>query len=441
MFGKLLGKHRHAPWSAVSCVAMAAAMGPMVVAQDAALRERVNRALTDARPAMLAHLRDATADLVQPGPLALLLLASIHDGVPATDVAFAAALQKLAKANPEATYDLSLRLLVMEAWPDFPDRTSLAKRDARELLTHRDSSGAFGYSPNPVNWDLSNTQYAALGLRAAKALGATVDRTVWSKMAREIGEQQDTYGGFGYVKGGDERANSYASMTAAGVAVLAVCRQALGEESRQGSAMQKQLTRGWQWFDRNPAVIGSSTERWSYYFHYGLERAAILCDVEKVGGKDWYALGAEMLVRDQLPGGGWQGDADVGLMGRNAPVRGKEKSSGQPASTAFAVLFLRRKFQKISGPITPHIVTLAAIGPKATAQDLEDCVAELVRRGKAAVPDVLLAMRSELAPQREAAAKALAELAGEDFGYDPKLDAEQNGAALRKAELWHLRNR
>ena len=86
-------------------------------------------------------------------------------------------------------------------------------------------------------------------------------------------------------------------------------------------------------------------------------------------------------------------------------------------------------------------MTLAAVGPKSKAQDVDDCAAELVRRGKAALPDVLQALRSEIEPQRRAAAKALSAIAGEAFGYDAARDAEQNRDAIKKAELWHLRHR
>lgn len=423
------------------CLAPVALLGLLAsstAAQADRLLEQVNRALDDARPALLAHLREVTQPPHRPGELALVLLAAVHDGVPTDEPVFSAAVERLAKAAPEETYDLALRLLVMEVLPTFPERAEVARRDAKELLIHRDGGG-FHYSRNPKNWDLSNTQYAALGLRAAKALGVTIERSVWARMARQVGDLQDDNGGFPYGNRGLQGSASYASMTAAGIAVLAVCRQALGDEAQQDPTLLKQIGRGWLWFDRNKACLGSTDERWSYYFHYGLERAAILCDVEKVGGADWYAQGAQMFVHDQLPGGGWMAPGDGGLIlgAPDAHRRGR----GTPVSTAFAVLFLRRKFQKAAGPITPHIVTLAAVGPRAKAQDVDDCAAELVRRGKAALPDVLQALRSEIEPQRRAAAKALLAIAGEGFGYDAARDAEQNRDAIKQAELWHLRHR
>ena len=80
------------------------------------------------------------------------------------------ALARLGKAKPKQTYDIALRLLVLEACPVFPDREKLAKKDLSSLLANRSTQGAFQYYERPSTWDLSNTQYGALGLRAAAAM-------------------------------------------------------------------------------------------------------------------------------------------------------------------------------------------------------------------------------------------------------------------------------
>jgi hypothetical protein len=410
---------------------LAAVLVPLA-AQDE-LARKVNHVLDAARPALLAHLRDMTAHATRPGELALVSLAAIHDGVDPADKLMVEAARELAGMNTDQTYDLALRLMVMEVMPTFPERDKAARRDTAALLDNR-AGGAFTYSTAGGEWDLSNTQYAALGLRSARALGVDIDRRVWARLAKEIGDQQDNYGGFGY-REGSGRDNSYASMTAAGIAVLAICRQALGEEDRKNSPLSRQIDKGWLWFRRTPDVIGSPQERWSFYFHYGLERAAILCDVERIGELSWYERGALMLVDEQLASGGWRSRTDgYGALGRGARF-------GDFLSTSFAVLFLRRKFQKVAGPITPHVVTLPSIGPHSKPHDVEDCAQELVRRGMAAVPDVLRALRSEIANQRCSAAAALREIARQDFGYDPAKDVEQNREALKQAELWYLKNR
>ncbi|MEO6595117.1 MAG: hypothetical protein ABIP94_10235 [Planctomycetota bacterium] len=68
------------------------------------------------------HLRTATSRTSRIGELALLLLAATHDGVDAADPTFAAAAKRLAKANANDTYDLALRLMVLEVVPTVPGR-------------------------------------------------------------------------------------------------------------------------------------------------------------------------------------------------------------------------------------------------------------------------------------------------------------------------------
>ncbi len=414
---------------ATACFALAclAAAAP---AQDA-LHADIARALDAARPALIGHLKEASADQRPVGELALLLLAASHDGVdPANDI-FAAAVQRLATATPPQTYDLALRLLVMEATPSFPRRLEIAKRDVAQLLRHR-GAGGFSYNAGGGGWDLSNTQYGALGLRAAKGLGVEIDKNVWTRLARTIGDAQGSYGGFGYRD--DDGDSSYASMTVAGIAVLAICAQQMSGDKAQAD-LARRIERGWRWFDKNPNAIGSPTESWSFYFHYGLERAAILCDKEKVGTTDWYAVGARMLLASQLSGGGWVSVSD------GYPGTQLDRGRGNGVPTAFAVLFLRRRFQKELGPITPHVVLLVNVGPMSKQKEVDECTDELVRRGKEAMPDILKALRSDIAPRRRAAAAALAKVAGDGFGIDPALEPDANAEALRRAELWHLRNR
>ena len=414
----------------ISCVMACAAP-----AQERSLQEEINHALDEARPALLTHLRQVVAQDDRPGLVALVLLAAIHDGVAEEERRFTAALDKLTAAHPDECYDLALRLLVFEALPRTPERLKIAKADLGMLLRHQTRQGGFHYRENSNHWDLSNAQYAALGLRAAVAMGFDVDKRVWTDLAKAVRDLQDSYGGFGYAPGGGNgTAQSYASMTAAGIAALAICQQHLGEDSRAGKSLAKEIGRGWQWFTRNAGAIGSPNERRCYYFHYGLERAAILCDVEKVGETDWYAAGARMFVAAQMAGGGWVSRQDGG-MGVLSPA------AGDPVATSFAILFLRRKFQKLAGPITQHVVKLVNLGPHSQDKDVQACADQLAAQGKAALPEVLKALRSTIEPQRRAAAGALGQIAGETFGYDPKKGADGNLDAVRAAELWYLRNR
>lgn len=396
------------------------------------LQERINRALDQARPALLFHLRDVVAASGRCGEVGLLCLAALHDGLDPAEPPLADALQFLLRfdSKPLETYDLALRLLVLEVWGAAPDRDKIAKADAKELLAHR-ADGGFGYIANGGRADLSNTQYAALGLRAARSMGVSIERKVWTSLLDDVVKAQTSYGGFSYT---DRREQEpYASMTVAGIAVLAICQQALGEQARGATLAGKHIARGWQWMDKNLKDIGDRMTRWSYYFHYGLERAAILTDVEEVGRENWYRRGAKMLVDDQLNGGGWR-----------SPQLGARPDAGQgrgdAVSTSFAVLFLRRKFQKVAGPLTLRSVTLLQLDQQSSDVDVTSCAEGLVKRGKSAMPDVLKALSGEMLTRRRAAGMALKALVGDDFGFDYRQDAAHNRTAIAKAELWHLKN-
>ena len=61
-----------------------------------------------------------------------------------------------------------------------------------------------------------------------------------------------------------------------------------------------------------------------FYFLWSLERVAVIYDKKEIGGKDWYAWGSELLVKDQRSNGSWQ------------------DRHGEVADTCFALLFLMR---------------------------------------------------------------------------------------------------
>lgn len=418
--------------AAAPLLAAAALWLPAVRSQE--LEARVTEALHRARQPLLDHLQQATAGS-QGGLLALLCLAAQHDGVPEDDPVFAAALRRLLRAELHQTYDLSLRLLVLEGSTAARDRLKIARQDCERLLQHR-SGGAFGYSRGSGNWDLSNTQYAALGLRAAQAIGVSIERKVWTALADDVLAAQHAPGGFGYGPQRGSALDATPSMTVAGIAVLAICRQGLARPGHVLPELDRRIGKAWQWMDRHGSAVGDPSTRWNLYFHYGLERAAILCDVATVGGADWYRRGAEMLVQNQRQGGGWTSHTDTGP---GAELGG---GRGAPVPTAFAVLFLRRKFQKIPGPVTPaRTLTLDQLTEQATTAEIQQCANGLLQRGKGALPEVLAALRHDLAPRRHAALHALRELAGQDFGIVADKPPEQNTEALRRAELWYLKNR
>lgn len=320
------------------CLLPSVLLAAGAIAQDG-LEARIQQALERARQPLLQLLADP---LVQgrPGELALLCLAALHDGVPLDDPVLVKALALLAKAKVDDTYTLALRLLVAEAHPGWQRPAKLSADDTKALLKNR-RDGAFGYRPKPTAWDLSNTQYAALGLRAAASLGIDVPIKAWTELAAAIQPAQQQDGGFRYRPG---EGTATASMTAAGICVLAIARERLSVGGQPVVLPERSMRQAWGWLQRHKQAIGDPAQLWSFYFHYGLERAAILDDVVELDGVDWYRVGASMFVDRQEPAGHWIATQGAML------VDGKPKAS--PVDTAFAVLFLRRRFPKVAGPLT-----------------------------------------------------------------------------------------
>ena len=192
--------------------------------------------------------------------------------------------------------------------------------------------------------DLSNTQYAALGLWTAQKYKIDVPAKAWRTLARATmryaqkskwvkapvtGEHTTRNGGklevagFGYRKG--QKATG--SMTTAGVSILQICKIGLGAKlSGNRRTMDRAIEGGVNWLGQNFAVDKNPGHNgWPYYYLYGLERVGSLLRIEQMGEHWWYLEGARHLLDKQTKEGHWPGG-------------GQERET----RTAFALLFLRR---------------------------------------------------------------------------------------------------
>jgi hypothetical protein len=197
--------------------------------------------------------------------------------------------------------------------------------------------------------DNSNTQFATLALWVARRYGLPTEGAV-ARVNSRFRTSQNGDGGWGYkfavVPPGTVGASSTATMTCAGLLGLGVARgtaeSALRTDAgareaskpakpQQDPAKDVAIRNGLIALStavgqpagkgRAPIIEGGS----HYYFLWSLERVAVAYGLQTIGGKDWYAWGAEILVANQKKDGSWQGDyADMF------------------ADTCFALLFLRR---------------------------------------------------------------------------------------------------
>ncbi|MBN9521354.1 HEAT repeat domain-containing protein [bacterium] len=217
----------------------------------------------------------------------------------------------------------------------------------------------------PMTDDNSNTQFAVLALWAARKHGVPVDAALHLIERRFLGTQ-DAQGGWPYSPDPGMGAAGTPAMTCAGLLAMAT---AIGrrEEKRvkaepppkadppppgkandpffnppprpegKGPAGPKRpmdardhsAARGFGFLGAalaNAARGGSGGEEvQNLYFLWSLERVGVIYGVDRIGGIDWYAAGADYLVRIQDADGAWS--------------RG---SYGADVLTPFAVLFLSK---------------------------------------------------------------------------------------------------
>ncbi|MDP6989058.1 MAG: hypothetical protein QF903_06230 [Planctomycetota bacterium] len=258
---------------------------------------------------------------------------------------------------PTKVYSAACETMALAALGDAAHRPRIEELlEFIESLRKRGVGNAWGYPGlGAGHVDLSNTQYAALALRSADTAGVEVSQRTWrsvietvlefqrpvevaeSRRARGAGANDVEVAPFSYdrARSGGGHAPS-ASMTAAGVSILGICAEGLGDKLVGAPArrVSRACERGLAWLARPFSVTenrgGSSS--WLYYYLYGLERVGALFELDRIGEHDWYWEGARFLVDDQAHDGRWETDGDANWP--PAPMTN--------ANTCFALLFLTR---------------------------------------------------------------------------------------------------
>lgn len=336
------------------------------------------------------------------GLTALSLLALLSCGVPREDPSVGRGLRYLLEHPSQSTYEAGLVLMALDmkgapSWerkllddlppakrPRYtfpralsPEEKRRVEEDARKLLQSwkGDQIGYWSYGlRTAVGGDISNTQFAVLGLKAASRCGAAVPDTAFLQILELLMGSQRTKGptvryerridsegeaegyllevpaqarGWGYwlrPEFGSE-SDVTGSRTNIGLACIALCRdellqkggpEALSRLRRIEPRVRIAIRDGLAWLDlyfsveRNPGTESFGRRAlmpvngfWYYYYMYSLERTGSLLPTRYVGRHDWYREGAEELLTRQKKEGSWL---------EWHPV----------VDTAFALLFLRR---------------------------------------------------------------------------------------------------
>ncbi len=297
-------------------------------------------------------------------------------------------------ANPlDKTYHVSLRAVCLAALDPFKYQQELA-RCAQWLVDNQADNGQWGYGkpvPTPAQYpttgsgpiadidtgldpaaskkrapkqieiskgkstgdkggDNSNSQYAALGLRACLSGLVVVPKETIQKAHDFWEKRQGQDGGWGY-NGVHHAMNGYwGSMTAGAVGCLAIYKYYLARVWKVGDDWRKSpsIAKGIEWmskrldFTKNPLYPYGNW--WHHYWLYAIERAGRLLETERFGGKEWYPDGANWLLGRQSTDGSWQKE--------NWGSGNKEHFlPGVISETCFAILFLRRATPRLDDTI------------------------------------------------------------------------------------------
>ncbi len=195
----------------------------------------------------------------------------------------------------------------------------------------------YGTGKSWLTGDASNTQYAVLGLRALRRAGVTVQDELWEKAAAYWRDRINEHQGWPYSPGVAWDPMRRISMTAAGVASLAICLEALEPgKAREKIDSDETIQAGLHGLGR--LLFLDEYARESLYALYSVERAGVLANVRDfLAGKrriDWYRQGAIRLLSAQAPDGSWGTRQATWLLDRTG--------WGPDIDTAYAILFLAR---------------------------------------------------------------------------------------------------
>jgi hypothetical protein len=249
-----------------------------------------------------------------------------------------AALDFLRKADIVGTYAVGLRAQVWPLIPSTKETRSAAQRDSeilrRSMKLVGDARGIYGYFPvvSGVFYDHSASQFAALGMWGCLQAGVEVPHQYWKIVDDTWRRHQYDDGAWSYrYKADGVDGQPTISMTAAGVATLFITQEFLQPSAGigcTGNLHDAQIDRGMQWLGEQlgPQIDAVMKHHWGYYTLYGLSRIGVAGGYKYFGTTNWFALGADHLVRNQAPDGSWNNGLEGGAVN----------------STAFAILFLSR---------------------------------------------------------------------------------------------------
>jgi hypothetical protein len=348
---------------------------------DAAIKKGIAYLRTAPSPAAHAGIKDSDE---------LILWTYVHAGISESDPDFQKLWKKMLEGPLEKTYKVALQAMILEEVDRVKHQERIAQC-AQFLVDNQCQNGQWSYGnpsefvkdvkvPEPAKstptggpkefaapsaervkpkivqhvsvkkmkdgppaGDNSNTQYAALGLRACFDAGIMIPEPTivlavkWWRESQFAGPAKDTdkdgkpdvvsgisgkIEGWNYKSQAAQEKAPYPAMTAGGASALVIYDYMLDRRWKEDSYVKA----GMNWLAYNFSV------NTNLYYMYGLERTGILFGTEKIGDHFWYSEGAALILKNQNADGSW-----------GKPPAAKPDDKGKLThDTCFAILFLRR---------------------------------------------------------------------------------------------------
>jgi len=245
------------------------------------------------------------------------------------------AMKKFPMSTDYITYARALRATALALY-DRPQDHQTIREDVQWLLQAQEHAeftydNTFARGTNFPFWDNSNTQYGLLGIWSGAEVGIQVPLEFWRDVRAHWAKFQLADGEWTYRS---DQTNPSRSMTLAGIASLFVAQdyldaQEYGEQVGRppfSPALGKALS--WLETDDNSVIaLPQSSDYYTYYTLYGLERTGLASGFKFYGAHDWYRELAAGILAVQNGNGHWGNDDD---------------SFDTLVDTSFALLFLAR---------------------------------------------------------------------------------------------------
>ncbi|HEX4055211.1 MAG TPA: DUF4159 domain-containing protein [Tepidisphaeraceae bacterium] len=231
----------------------------------------------------------------------------------------AAAIRYLEGNQFDSVYTLGMRCQVWRMLPP-DDQVKAALRRDGEILVKKISPDS-GMYPGDLPWVRAAGPYGVQGVWACSQEGMEIPTSYWKSVDAGWRKIQRDNGSWYYgTRKGDK--NQTLPMTAAGVATLFIAQDELTmgtSPSCKGNISDPNIDKGLAWIGEHFGSVFKG--KYAYYGLYGLEEIGASSGRKYFGSTDWYAQGADFLVRTQKDDGSWESNV---------------------LDTSFAMLFLSR---------------------------------------------------------------------------------------------------